>query len=220
MRVEEIFKGVFKIDGKLATRNLVRGNTVYGERLLEENGREYRMWDPYRSKLSAAIMKGMQKMAIGEGSKVLYLGAATGTTCSHVSDIVGDKGELYAVELSERNARELVKMSERRTNILPIMQDARNTEAYAADVGEVDVLYQDVAARDQDFILLKNAELLKGKGFAYVAIKSQSIDVGRNPKEIYKEFLTEISKEFDVLEQIDIKPYDDAHLFVVLRKKA
>ncbi len=219
MKLVEIFDGVFKIDGKLATLNLAPGKAVYGERLIEEKGKEYRMWDPYRSKLSAAIMKGMKGMQIKPGSRVLYLGAATGTTCSHVSDIVGERGELYAIELSERNARELIKMSEDRPNVFPIMGDARNTDAYASDAGSADVLYQDVAARDQAQILLKNGALLKTGGYAYVAIKSQSIDVGRDPKQVYKEFLEEISSGFEILEKINIAPYDEMHLFVVLRKK-
>ena len=103
MESKEIFKGVFSIGGKLATENIVRGSKAYSEELVAVGPKEYRLWNPYRSKLSAAIMNGMKEMHIGPGSKVLYLGAATGTTASHVSDIVGPTGSVYCIELSDRN---------------------------------------------------------------------------------------------------------------------
>jgi fibrillarin-like pre-rRNA processing protein len=219
MEVKQIFEGIYKVDGKLATRNLVRGRKVYDEELVDHEGEQYRLWNPYRSKLAAAIMKGMKELKIRKGSKVLYLGAATGTTSSHVSDIVGTDGIVYCIEISERNMRELIKTCEYRANMLPILQDARNVEAYASDTGVCDVLYQDIAARDQADILIRNAVLLKKGGFAYVAIKSQSIDVAKSPGLVYREFLERASAEFKVLEKIDIAPYSKMHLFVSLQKK-
>ena len=219
MVVEKLFDGVFRIDGKLATLNLAQGRKVYGEELLKEKGKEYRTWNPYRSKLAAAMMKGMKHMQIKDGSKVLYLGAATGTTPSHVSDIAGADGMVYCVEISERSMRDLLQLCEVRPNMLPLLQDARNTEAYADDIGTADVIYQDVAAKDQDDILLRNSALLKKGGYAYVAIKSQSIDVGKRPKEVFDQFINNISVRFEVLERIDIGQYDKMHLFLVLKKK-
>ncbi|MCL4375413.1 fibrillarin-like rRNA/tRNA 2'-O-methyltransferase [Candidatus Marsarchaeota archaeon] len=217
-QIKKIFDGVFLVDGKLATMNLDMGRDVYGEELIEKDGLEYRLWNPYRSKLGAAISKGMKRMEIKRGSRVLYLGAATGTTCSHVSDIIGEKGILYCVEISERNVRDLLRVCERRSNMLPIFNDARNVREYGEDVGSADVIYQDIAARDQAEILLENCKLLKKGGYAYIAIKSQSIDVSRKPSEVYKEFLDRVSKRFSLLESIDIMPYDKMHLFVVLQK--
>ncbi len=219
MKVERLFDGVFRIDGKLATVNLASGVKVYNEDLVECDGKQYRLWTPYRSKLAAAIVNGLEKLSIRNGSHVLYLGAATGTTSSHISDIVAEKGQVYCIEVSERSMRDLLKVCETRSNMLPILQDARNTESYGEDVGMVDCIYQDVAARDQDQILLKNSEMLKKGGYAYVAIKSQSIDVSRNPKKVFVEFLASVSSKFDIVQEIDIEPYHKMHLFVVLRKK-
>ena len=219
MKVEKLFDGVFKVDGKLATLNLVRGVKVYNEDLVDNDGKQYRLWTPYRSKLAAAIMKGLKDLDIKKGSHVLYLGAATGTTPSHVSDIVSEKGLVYCIEISERSMRDLLKICEKRHNMLPILQDARNTDAYRDDVGTADSIYQDVAARDQDLILLKNADLLKKGGYAYVAIKSQSIDVSKNPEQIFEGFLKTVSTKFDIVQEISIEPYDKMHLFVVLRKR-
>ncbi|MGC8628764.1 MAG: fibrillarin-like rRNA/tRNA 2'-O-methyltransferase [Candidatus Micrarchaeia archaeon] len=219
MEAKQLFDGVFKIEGKLATRNLVPGNRVYGEELININGVEYRTWNPYRSKLAAAILKGLKELRIRPGSTVLYLGAATGTTCSHVSDIIGKEGLVYCVEISERSMRDLVLVCDKRQNMLPILQDAMNIEAYAKEVGKVDVIYQDVSSRMQAEILLRNASLLKQGGYAYVAIKSQSISSSKNPKEVFSEFLGKIKRSFETVESIDISPYSLLHLFAVLRKR-
>ena len=219
MKVEKLFDGVFMVDGKLATINLVPGVRVYNEDLVSHDEKQYRLWTPYRSKLAAAIMKGLKDLGIRKGSHVLYLGAATGTTPSHVSDIVGEKGLVYCIEISERSMRDLLKICEVRHNLLPILQDARNTEQYRDDVGVADCIYMDVAARDQDEILLRNADLLTMGGYAYVAIKSQSIDVSKDPQQVFLDFLKAVSVKFDVIQEIDIEPYDKMHLFVVLKKK-
>jgi fibrillarin-like pre-rRNA processing protein len=219
VKVERIFDGVYRVDGKFATVNGARGTKVYDEDLIENEGSEYRTWNPYRSKLAAAMARGMKRMEIKEGSRVLYLGAATGTTSSHVSDIVGKKGIVFAVEISERSMRDLLRVCESRKNVLPMLNDARNVEAYAEDVGKADVIYQDIAAPDQDKILLRNAALLKEKGFAYVAVKSQSIDVAKDPKDVFREFTKSISVGFRVLESIGLEPFDRMHLFLVLQKK-
>ncbi len=218
MKAEELFDGVYKVDGKLATLNLAKGSRVYDEELVGIKDKEYRLWNPYRSKLAAAMLNGMREMHIGRDQNVLYLGAASGTTASHVSDIVGSKGMVYCIEISERSVRDLMKVCEARQNMLPMLQDARNTEAYSDDVGTCDVLYQDIAARDQADILIRNAALLKKGGFAYVAIKSQSIDVSRNPKEVFDEFIAQIKPHYRVLERIDLAPYTRLHLFLSLQK--
>ena len=116
------------VDGEkqIATLNLIKGNNVYGEKLVKYNGDEYRIWDPFRSKLAGALKKGLKKLPIMNGTKVLYLGASTGTTVSHVSDIVGTNGIVFAVEPAIRVARELIEnVASKRKNVMPILEDAR-----------------------------------------------------------------------------------------------
>ncbi len=129
---------------RLATRS-PDAVPVYGERI--QNG--YRLWDPYRSKLAALILKGKgQAISLRVDSKILYLGAATGTTVSHLADIVSE-GLVYAVEFSARSMRDLIGLCERRTNIIPILADAAKPEDYAPLLEPVDLIYQDVAQRNQ-----------------------------------------------------------------------
>lgn len=219
MKLKELFGGVYLADKRIVTKNLMPGLRVYDEELVKIEGTEYRSWTPYRSKLSAAVMNGLKNFMIREGSHVLYLGASTGTTPSHVSDIIGAKGRVYCIEFSERSMRDLLTVCEARGNMLPILEDARNVDNYAGIVEQCDIIYQDVSAREQAEILKANSRFLKKGGYAYFAIKSQSIDVSKAPKDVYKAELEKLTDTFEILERISLEPYDNAHLFVVLRKK-
>jgi len=218
MKLDEKFEGVFSIDGRLATRNLVRDFRIHGERLVEVKGVQYRYWDPYRSKLAAAVVKGLKEMPVKKGYQVLYLGAAAGVTPSFISDIVGERGVVYCVEFAPRSMRDLLYACEKRGNMLPLLADARKPEDYEKDVGKVDVLYEDVAQPDQDEILIKNArKFLKKGGYAMLAIKSQSVDVTKEPEEVYMRVLGKLGKHFKILESYELSPFDKDHLFVVMR---
>jgi fibrillarin-like pre-rRNA processing protein len=216
----EIYQA-FLEDGaqRLATRNLTPGRTVYGERLIRFKKVEYRVWDAFRSKLAAAILKGVQTVPITRGNRVLYLGAASGTTPSHVSDIVGEEGHVYCVEFASRSIRELVNnVAAYRLNMSPFLEDARFPEKYGIYIpGKVDCIYCDVAQPEQAKILADNADpLLKPSGWVMLAVKAQSIDVTKDPLEIYKQEAKVLRKRgFDVKEIVRLEPYDKAHAMIV-----
>lgn len=222
----EHFEGVFWAafeDGsrKLATLNLAQGHSVYGERLFKYQGSEYRAWDPYRSKLAAAILNGLDLVPIRHNHKVLYLGAASGTTASHVSDIVGDEGHVYCVEFAARSIRELVeKVAAYRNNISPVLSDARLPEQYAMLVSQVDDVYCDVAQPEQARILADNADrFLKLDGWIMLAVKAQSIDVTKEPSEVYEQEVETLrSRGFHVMRLLHLEPYDKAHAMIVAQK--
>jgi fibrillarin-like pre-rRNA processing protein len=219
MAVDSVFPGVFRQGGRLLTENLTPGKRAYGEKLILDEGKEYREWDPFRSKLAASIRKGLQSLPIIPGCDVLYLGASTGTTPSHVSDIVGPDGLVYCVEISPTSMRSLLELSEKRENIIPILGDARQPAQYS-EVGEVDVIYQDVAQPDQSDILIKNAKAyLKDGGLAMYCVKSQSIDVLKPTKEVFENVRAELKPFFDIVQEMPLEPYDKDHLFLSLRKK-
>jgi fibrillarin-like pre-rRNA processing protein len=204
---------------RLATKNLTPGRNVYGERLVRLEGVEYRVWDAFRSKLAAAILKNLQTVPIKPSHRVLYLGAASGTTASHVSDIVGEKGHAYCVEFAPRAIRELVNnVCEYRLNMSPILEDARFPERYAMLIsGKVDDIYCDVAQPEQAKILADNADLfLKSSGWIMLAVKAQSIDVTKEPLEVYKHEVRVLeNRRFRVEEVVHLEPYDKAHAMIV-----
>lgn len=131
----------------LVTKNLVPGESVYGEKRISvdvEDGEkvEYRVWNPFRSKIAAAILGGVDNIWFKPGAKVLYLGAASGTTVSHVSDLVGEEGMVYAVEFSQRAGRDLINTAKKRTNVVPLVEDARHPQRYRMLVPMVDVVFE------------------------------------------------------------------------------
>ena len=204
---------------RLATKNLSPGRNVYGERLVRFDGAEYRVWDAFRSKLAAAILKGLKTVPIKPGHTVLYLGAASGTTVSHVSDIIGEKGHVHCVEFASRSIRDLVdNVCNYRLNMSPILEDARFPEKYAMFItGKVDDMYCDVAQSEQAKILADNAELfLKNSGWIMLAVKAQSIDVTKEPSEIYKREIKVLEKRgFRTEQTVYLEPYDKAHAMIV-----
>jgi len=224
MSVLERFPSVFEIylnDRKmLATLNITPGVTFYGEQLITLGDREYRIWNPYRSKLAAAIFKGLKNFPITYGCKVLYLGVASGTTCSHISDIVGEKGHIWGVDFAPRPLREFIEnLSKIRVNVSPVFGDVRHPERYLHLVPKVDVLYADLAQPDQANLVVKNAKIyLVKRGWILVAIKSRSIDVTRKPEEIYCE-QSEILKNhgFSILDLIDLEPYEKDHAMIIAK---
>jgi len=220
------FRGIYWIvheDGskRLATKNLAPSRTVYGETLIKHGNVEYRLWDPYRSKLAAAIMKGLETVPIIPGQRVLYLGAASGTTASHVSDIVNEEGHVYCVEFAARSIRELVdNVCTYRFNMSPFLADARMPEQYASMVGTVESIYCDVAQPEQAKILADNADrFLKPEGWIMLAVKAQSIDVTKEPSEVYKQEISTLkSRGFRIAQVVRLEPYDKAHAMIVAQK--
>ena len=221
--MEEDNQGFFwiKSEGvqKLATENLVKGNQVYKEKLVSKKGVEYRLWEPFRSKLAAAIMNGLETFPFENKSKVLYLGVSTGTTISHISDIVGPSGLIFGVEHASRVARDFLdRVATYRKNIIPILQDARKPKEYFSVFGKVDVVYVDIAQPDQTEIAISNCKMyLKKNGHLFLVIKTRSIDVTKAPKQIIDEEIQRLKTSFEILESINLHPYDKDHAIVIAK---
>lgn len=213
VRLWNNFTGVYELDGHLATCNLTPGLRVYGEKIVEYDDRELRLWDPRRSKLAAAILNGLEIFPFHKDSKILYLGASTGTTPSHLSDITPD-GLIYCVEFSPRMMRDLVDLSQLRGNLIPLLDDATKPHNYLHMVEKVDVLYSDVAQPKQSELFMDNMRLfLKEEGIGILMLKARSIDVTRNPKEVFQEEESKLKTNgFRVLEKIDLEPYEKDHM--------
>ncbi len=222
MKTFKQFKGVYEDKGKLFTVNQVPGKQVYGERLFRVDKTEYRNWEAMRSKLCSYLTKGGTQFPFQDGSVVLYLGASTGTTVSHVSDVVGKNGVVFAVDVAPRVLRNLVFVAEERSNIAPILVDASNVMALADKVCQADIVYQDVAQKAQVDIFLRNVDLfLKNGGFGYLAIKARSIDVTQKPHIIFdmvKRKLKE-QKNLELVDTRNLDPFQKDHMMFVVKKK-
>lgn len=219
-----IHKGVFLTQGDndaILTKSLVPGEAVYGEKRISiEEGTqkvEYRVWNPYRSKIGAYITAGVDLLGFGPGSKVLYLGAASGTTCSHVADVIGEHGVLYAVEFSARCGRDLISMAKKRTNVVPIIEDARKPWNYRFIVEMVDFVFADVAQPDQARIIALNCKhFLKNGGMFMIAIKASCIDSTKAPKVVFQAEVEKLKQEgLTPKKFITLDPYQKDHAMIV-----
>ena len=211
---------IFEDRGRIYTINLVKGKKVYGERLFIERGIEYREWDIRRSKLGAAIKKNIKQLGFKPGNVVLYLGSASGTTVSHVSDIIGPKGLIFALEFAPRVMRDLMFMCNDRKNIAPILADAHQPQKYEDKMCMVDFVFQDIAQKDQAEIFLRNCELfLKDDGLAIIAIKSRSIDITKKPTLIYKIVENKLKEKMDVIDFKTLDPFERDHCVFLCRKR-
>ena len=223
-------EGVFIARGKedvIVTLNSTPGKDVYGEKRISVDGPanedgtttkiEYRVWNPFRSKLCAAILGGVDTIHMKPGSKVLYLGGAAGTTVSHVSDLVGPQGCVYAVEFSHRPGRDLINMAKHRTNVIPIIEDARHPLKYRMLVGMVDCVFADVAQPDQARIVALNSQyFLKAGGGFVVSIKASCIDSTATPEAVFAAEVAKLQKDqFKPKEQLTLEPYERDHAVVV-----
>ena len=209
---------IYYKDGNVATKNLTPGISVYGEELIKEDD-EYRVWNPRRSKLAAALLNGLENLEIQDTSKVLYLGASTGTTVSHISDIVIN-GRVYAIEFSPTTAKKLVQLSRQRHNISPILGDATKPKEYLNIVEKTDLVYCDVAQPTQSELFMKNMNLFsKDDGMGLLMIKARSIDVVQKPKKIFKEQEKKLKeKGFKIIEKVKLEPYEKDHIAFLVER--
>lgn len=212
--------GVYEDRGLLWSENRVPGTTVYGERLRVRQGKEYRQWIPHRSKLAALAAKDAKTPWIDPQRDVLYLGASSGTTVSHVSDVLAKGSRVFAVEFSPRSTRDLLWNTEPRDNVVPILDDAGRPERYAAYLDRhVGTLVQDVAQRHQVDIFMRNLPFLREGGHGFLFIKARSIDVARPVGDIYADVRKRLQDAgIHIVLERDLDPFEREHRAFVIRK--
>src|SRR3989338_1105019 len=209
-----------KSRNRLYTVNLTPGIKVYGEQLVKQNNIEYREWDAYGSKLATVILNNCSNIFLRKDDAVLYLGSASGTTASHVSDIVGKDGFVFAVDAAPRVMKDLIFNCEARKNIAPLLADANHSKELMERVSAVDVIYQDIAQKNQVDIFLKNINMfLKKDGYAIIAIKARSIDVTEKPGQIFKEVRERLEKELIIVDYKTLDPYQKDHCMFICKNK-
>lgn len=216
--MKELFPNVFLNKKQISTPNLVPGKKVYGEKTFVYQNKEFRNWDARQSKLAAAIVKGLKHLNLKPTSVVLYLGASSGTTASHVSDIVNN-GFVFAVDNAPRVVRELVFLAEERPNIAPLLADAAQPETYAYRISKVDWIYQDIAAKNQVDTFLKNVQLfLEKNGTAILCLKAKSIDITKKTAEVCTAAEQELRKHLSIVQKLTLEPYYKDHCVFVCRR--
>jgi fibrillarin-like pre-rRNA processing protein len=204
---------------KIFTKSILPGTAPFDERIIRENGEEYREFDPRRSKLAATIMNGCTNVGIRRGNVVLYLGISHGYTASFISDMVGEGGLIFGIDPAPRVVRDLVFLAEERKNIVPILADASHPDTYIDKICTVDIVYQDIAQKNQADIFMRNCRLfLKDGGYGLLAVKARSIDVKKRSKEIFVAVRKELEQAFTVIDYRILEPYEKDHCMIIIKK--
>ncbi len=139
-----------------------------------------RVWPPERSKLAALYYLGSGP-EINASDQILYLGAASGTTVSFIADYAR---VVYAVEIAPEPLVKLLPVCSVKKNIIPIPADAAIPRTYAPLVSRVDLIYQDIAQKEQVEIVIKNLFFLKPGGLLILMLKTRSVSSQLDPKQV------------------------------------
>ncbi len=215
MKPHKLFQ-IFQDRKRIYTKSILPGVSHFDERLVKG----YRELDPRRSKLGAMIMKGCTNIGIREKDVVLYLGLSHGYTASFVSDIVGTEGVVFGIDPAPRVVRDAVFLAEKRTNIIPILADANHPKEYVTRVSGVDIVYQDIAQKNQADIFIRNCELfLKPGGYGLLAVKAKSIDIKKKPKQLFIEIRNKLDKLFKVIDYKILDPFEKDHCMIIIKKQ-
>jgi len=166
------------------------------------------------------VKLGIKSWPFRGDSRVLYLGAGAGTTVSYVSDIC-PRGQVLAVEFAPEPFRSLVELARARSNVFPILADAWDPSAYAAQVGPpVDVVYQDVAQRDQWAIARRNVDVhMDPGGWLLLVVKARSVDVSMAAPRVFEGVAGQAAADgYRVVETVDMDRFDEGHAVLVIRR--
>ncbi|HEC95141.1 MAG TPA: fibrillarin-like rRNA/tRNA 2'-O-methyltransferase, partial [Thermoplasmatales archaeon] len=198
--------------------NQYPAESIYGEKIIRKGNRILRGWNPYRSKLAASLLRNIS-LTISSKNIVLYLGAATGTTVSHLSDILTE-GTVYAVEVSSFAMQKLLELCKERTNIVPILADASHPEKYQHLVPTADIVYQDIAQRNQVDIFIENCNrYLKENGYGVIMVKARSVDVTSEPNKIYEKVKQQLQEHgYKIIDYKKLDPYARDHSVIVVTR--
>ncbi len=220
LRPHQIFEIYQDKDSKrIFTKSCFPGKVHFEEKIITEDSAEYREFDPRRSKLAAMIIKGCTNVGIRKNDVVLYLGISHGYTASFISDIIGKEGLIFGIDPAPRVMRDLVFLAAERPNIVPILADANHPETYLTRVSQTDILYQDVAQRNQEDIFIRNCKLfLKPGGYGLLAVKAKSINIKKRSKDIFIEIRKKLEQEFTVIDYKILEPFEKDHCLIIVKK--
>ncbi|MEK6968973.1 MAG: fibrillarin-like rRNA/tRNA 2'-O-methyltransferase [Nanoarchaeota archaeon] len=220
LKPHNLFEIYQEVKGRrIFTKNILPGTRHFEERIVRENQEEFREIEPIRSKLAAMIVKGCTNIGLRKNDTVLYLGVSHGYTASFVSDIVGKEGIIFGIDPAPRVMRDLVFLAEERKNIVPILADANHPEEYTGKVCAADIVYQDIAQKNQAEIFIKNCQLfLKKGGYGLLAVKARSIDAKKKSKQIFEEIRKQLEQIFTVIDYKILEPYEKDHCMIIIKK--
>ena len=232
MKEARIFQIQIGNEEQLATKNIVKGTKTRKEKIVIVNNEEFLEWNPYKSKLAAAIRNGLQIIPIIKNSKIVCINLPEESTMLHISNIVGSGGSVFVIDVNKNKKSFLNKLVNTHKNIIPIYDKVDELSFFSSITGKVDALYVDIPESEQiEQIVEKYGSLLKNEGFLmFVTKKDDAIldddIVGwmaeqRAGFDKIREITTKLKTQFEIIQEINLgvnyetEPYHRLHAFIL-----
>ena len=232
MKETRIFQIQIGNEEQLATKNIVKGTKTRKEKIVIVNNEEFLEWNPYKSKLAAAIRSGLQILPIIKNSKVVCINLPEESTILHISNIVGSDGSVFVIDVNKNKKSFLNKLVNTHKNIIPIYDTVDELPSSSSITGKVDALYVDILESEQiEQIVEKYGSLLKNEGFLMLVTKKddailENDIVGwmaeqRAGLNKIREITAKLKSQFEIIQEINLgvnyvmEPYHKLHAFIL-----
>ena len=219
LKEDVIFWVTIRNEKKLATLSNMSTNQDYKENLVEMNGKQHSIWNPYMSKLAAAIINGMEIFPILKKTKILYLDPTSEKTIKHISDIVGINGKIFVVRNIMKNSKNfLEQIAKNRSNIFTIIPDKTNPVRFTGMTETVDVIYIDIAEHNQTESIIQNCKNhLRIGGFLMLIVPTKNIDFANNTSKKNQEERKKLQTSFDIIQEINLTDFFKEYSMVIAK---
>ena len=219
IKADTIFWITVKNKKKLATLNNASVNEVYNEKLIKINGKQYNLWNPYTSKLAAAIVNGMEIFPILEKTKVLYLNSTIEKTLSHISDIIGVNGKIFILsDINENSKNFLENVMNDRTNVFTITRDNGDPAKFSSKTEMVNVVYVDITQHNETEVAIQNCKrYLRDGGFLMLVVPTKKIDFVNKPNGQNIEEIQKLQSSFEIIQQINLTDFFKEHSMIIAK---
>ena len=219
IKADTIFWITVKNKKKLATLNNASINEVYNEKLIKINGKQYNLWNPYTSKLAAAIVNGMEIFPILKKTKVLYLNDTIEKTLSHISDIIGVNGKIFILrDINENSKNFLENVMNDRTNVFTITRDNGDPAKFSSKTEMVNVVYVDITQHNETEVAIQNCKrYLTDGGFLMLVVPTKKIDFVNNPNGQNLEEIQKLQSSFEIIQQINLTDFFKEHSMIIAK---
>ena len=233
MKETRIFQIQIGDKEQLATKNIVEGTKTHKEKIVIVNDEEFLEWNPYKSKLAAAIRNGLQILPIIKNSKVVCINPLEESTILHISNIVGSKGSVFVIDVDKNKKSFLNKLVNTHKNIIPIYDTVDELSFSSSITGKVDALYVDIPESEQiETIVEKYGSLLKNEGFLMLIAKKDDNAIIENDIAGWmaeqraglnkiREITTKLKSQFEIIQEINLglnygmRPYHKFYAFIL-----
>tara|TARA_B100001765_G_scaffold129147_1_gene81100 strand:+ start:171 stop:845 length:675 start_codon:yes stop_codon:yes gene_type:complete len=219
IKADTIFWITVKNKKKLATLNNASVNEVYNEKLIKMNGKQYNLWNPYTSKLAAAIVNGMEIFPILKKTKVLYLNGTIEKTLSHISDIIGVNGKIFILrDINENSKNFLENVMNDRTNVFTITRDNGDPAKFSSKTEMVNVVYVDITQHNETEVAIQNCKrYLRDGGFLMLVVPTKKIDFVNKPNGQNIEEIQKLQSSFEIIQQINLTDFFKEHSMIIAK---